>query len=95
MKEYIKAIEEMRGTGKSRREISEKYGLTIKQIENHITRENRKKRKEEKGEIPNNQRGRKPAVTLAEYKYENKRLKMENELLRAFLCEMERGSRRE
>ena len=30
-------------------------------------------------------RGRKPANTLAEYKYENKRLKMENELLRDFL----------
>ena len=30
-------------------------------------------------------RGRKPAKTLGEYKYENKRLKMENELLRDFL----------
>ena len=30
-------------------------------------------------------RGRKPAKTLAEYKYENKRLKMENELLQDFL----------
>lgn len=30
-------------------------------------------------------RGRKPAKTLAEYQYENKRLKMENELLRDFL----------
>lgn len=30
-------------------------------------------------------RGRKPAKTLAEYKDENKRLKMENELLRDFL----------
>ena len=30
-------------------------------------------------------RGRKPAKTLAEYKYENKRLKLENELLRDFL----------
>ena len=30
-------------------------------------------------------RGRKPAKTLAEYKYENKRLKIENELLRDFL----------
>lgn len=29
--------------------------------------------------------GRKPAKTLEEYKYENKRLKMENELLRDFL----------
>ena len=31
------------------------------------------------------QRGRKPAKTLQEYKYENKRLKMEVELLRDFL----------
>ena len=30
-------------------------------------------------------RGRKPAKTLAEYKYENKRRKVENELLRDFL----------
>ena len=30
-------------------------------------------------------RGCKPAKTLAEYKYENKRLKRENELLRDFL----------
>ena len=36
------------------------------------------------------QRGRKPARTLQEYKYENKRLKMENELLRDFLSLTER-----
>ena len=35
-------------------------------------------------------RGRKPAKTLAEYKYENKRLRMENELLRDFLSLTER-----
>ena len=35
-------------------------------------------------------RGRKPAKTLAEYKYENQRLKMENELLRDFLRSTER-----
>jgi len=35
-------------------------------------------------------RGRKPAKTLAEYKYENKRLKMENELLRDFMRSTER-----
>lgn len=33
---------------------------------------------------------RKPAKTLAGYKYENKRLKMENELLRDFLQSIER-----
>ncbi|MBQ8894130.1 MAG: hypothetical protein IJ043_06940 [Clostridia bacterium] len=35
-------------------------------------------------------RGRKPVKTLQEYKYENKRLKMENELLRDFLLLTER-----
>lgn len=35
-------------------------------------------------------RGRKSAKTLQEYKYENKRLKMENELLRDFLLLTER-----
>ena len=30
--------------------------------------------------------GRKPAKALAKYNHENKRLKMENELLRDFLC---------
>ena len=36
------------------------------------------------------QRGRTPAKTLQEYKYENKRLKMEVELLRDFLQSVER-----
>ena len=36
------------------------------------------------------QRGRKPAKTLQEYKYENQRLKMENVLLRDFLQSVER-----
>jgi hypothetical protein len=44
------------------------------------------KRKEQ---IPK-QRGRKAAKTLQEFKYENKRLKMENELLRDFLSLTER-----
>lgn len=49
---------------------------------------NRERRKEQQG-VPK-QRGRKPAKTLQEYKYENKRLKMENELLRDFLSLTER-----
>lgn len=35
-------------------------------------------------------RGKKPAKTLQEYKYENKRLKMENKLLKDFLLLTER-----
>jgi hypothetical protein len=48
----------------------------------------RERRKELQGK--SKLRGRKPAKTLAEYKYENKQLKMENELLRDFLQSTER-----
>lgn len=48
----------------------------------------RERRKQIQG-VPK-QRGRKPAKTLAEYKNENKRLRMENELLRDFLQSTER-----
>lgn len=70
--------------GKSIRELSEEYTKPFKTIKNMLARETRKKRRQEAG-IPPRQRGRKVAITLAEYKYENKRLKMENELLRDFL----------
>ena len=49
----------------------------------------KRERKKELQGIPK-VRGRKPAKTLQEYKYENKRLKMENELLRDFLSLTER-----
>ena len=67
--------------GASVRELAEEYGKTFKTIKGMLWRENRKKREYN---VPK-QRGRKPAKTLAEYKYENKRLKMEVELLRDFL----------
>jgi len=69
--------------GQTKRELSEEYGKPFKTIRNMCTRENNKKRHQEAGLIPQ-KRGRKAAVTLAEYKYENERLKMENELLRDF-----------
>ena len=65
--------------GVSIRELSEAYGKSFKTIKGLLYREGLKKRK-----VPK-QRGRKPAKTLQEYKYENKRLKMEVELLRDFL----------
>lgn len=70
--------------GISTRELSEEYGKPFKTIKNMYEREARKKRRQEAG-VPSKQRGRKAAVSLAEYKYENKRLKMENALLRDFL----------
>lgn len=72
-------------------------GMTQKEVENALGLVgdrpihqllNRERKKELQG-IPK-QRGRKPAKTLQEYKYENTRLKMENELLRDFLSLIER-----
>ena len=71
--------------GQNKRELAAEYGKPYKTIKNMITRENNKARNKETGQKIRKQHGRKPAVTLTEYKYENKRLKMENELLRDFL----------
>lgn len=65
--------------------LAEEYEKPIKTIKNMCTRENNKVRRQEEGLEPTKPRGRKPAISLSEYKYENKRLKMENELLRDFL----------
>lgn len=74
-------IERMLESGMSHREIEEELGLEgDRPVHNLLKRE---RRKAAKG-IPKH-RGRKPAKTLQEYKYENKRLKMEVELLRDFL----------
>ena len=79
-------IKEMLEKGMSHREIEKKLGLTGDRPIHQLLK--RERRKELQG-IPK-QRGRKPAKTLQEYKYENNRLKMENELLRDFLSLTER-----
>ncbi|MBQ5318358.1 MAG: imidazolonepropionase [Oscillospiraceae bacterium] len=79
-------IKEMISKGMSHREIENALGLVgDRPVHNLLKRE----RKKEIQGVPK-QRGRKPAKTLQEYKYENKRLKMENELLRDFLSLTER-----
>ncbi|MEG0473958.1 MAG: hypothetical protein RR588_16645 [Solibacillus sp.] len=65
--------------------LAEEYGKPFKTIKNMCTRENNKVRRQEEGLYSTKLHGRKPATSLSEYKYENKRLKMENELLRDFL----------
>jgi len=86
VKELLPAIQEMVANGKTQREIAEHYGFKSKEVVKELLKRERKK---QLTSIPK-QRGRKPAKTLAEYKYENKRLKMENELLRDFLQFTER-----
>ena len=86
MKALWPVIERMLAEGKSHREIETELGLEgDRPIHNLLKRQ---RRKEAKGKP--RFRGRKPAKTLQEYKYENKRLRMEVELLRDFLRFTER-----
>lgn len=79
-KVLLPQIKEMLASGMTQREVEKELGLMgNRPIHELLKRERRKER-----QIPK-QRGRKPAKTLQEYKYENKRLQMENELLRDFL----------
>ena len=85
VKELLPAIQEMVEQGKTQREIAEYYGFKDKLVVKRLLQRARKKDKT----VPKF-RSRKPAKTLQEYKYENKRLKMEVELLRDFLLRTER-----
>ena len=82
----LPVIEGMLATGMSHKEIEAELGLEGDRPVHNLLK--RQRRKTAKG-IPKF-RGRKPAKTLQEYKYENKRLKMEVELLRDFLQSIER-----
>ena len=84
--ELLPQIKEMLACGMNHRQIEDKLGLTGYRPVHELLK--RERRKAVEG-VPK-QRGRKPAKTLQEYKYENKRLKMEVELLRDFLSFTER-----
>ena len=77
----------LRDDGKSRGEIAEKLGLTWKQVDNWITRYNRRKKAVTNG-VPVKRKGRprtRPMTKVEEYEKEIARLEMENKLLRDFL----------
>ena len=76
----------MQENGKTQQQIADHFGFKDKFIIIGLLKRTRRKKLLS---IPK-QRGRKPAKTLSEYKYENKRLQMENELLRDFLQSIER-----
>ena len=79
--ELLPRIKQMLSEGMTQKEVEDALGLTgYRPVHELLKRE----RKKEQPGLPK-QRGRKPAKTLQEYKYENKRLKMEVELLRDFL----------
>ena len=85
--ELLPQIKKMLEQGLTQKQTEDKLGLTgDRPIHNLLKRE---RKKEISSCIPK-QRGRKPAKTLQEYKYENKQLKTEVELLRDFLSLTER-----
>ena len=100
---YEKEIIKLRKQGISKREICEKYGFSMKQLTNFITRYNRKQDKISAG-IALRAKGRPPKdykitedMKINELKYiiarkdsKIKRLEMENELMRDFLSLTER-----
>ena len=79
--ELLPRIKQMLSEGMTQKEVENALGLTGYRPVHELLKRERKK--EQQG-VPK-QRGRKPAKTLQEYKYENKRSKMEVELLRDFL----------
>ena len=81
VQELLPVVKDMVEAGYTYRQIAEKLGLGGKEVIEELLK--RERRKAAQG-VPMH-RGRKPAKTLQEYKYENKRLKMEVELLRDFL----------
>ena len=103
IKEYEKEILKLKEQGKTNREICEKFGFELKQLENFINRYNRNQDKLAAG-IALKRRGRPPKDyvvseqdKIAELKYilarkeaKIKALEMENELMRDFLSLTER-----
>ena len=81
VQELLPVVKQLAGEGYSQQQIADRLGLENKKVVKNLLW--REQKKELQG-IPK-QRGRKPAKSLQEYKYENKRLKMEVELLRDFL----------
>ena len=86
VQELLPQIKEMLASGMTQSEVEKALGLTGDRPVHELLKRERKK---ELQGVPKS-RGRKPAKTLQEYKYENKRLKMEVELLRDFLSLTER-----
>ncbi len=103
IQDYEKEILKLRTQGKTRREICEKFGFSIKQMENFITNYNRRQEKIAAG-IAIRKKGRpaKDSIVTEEDKLSDlryklarkeariKQLEMENELMRDFLSLTER-----
>lgn len=78
VQKLLPEIKQMLEKGMRQREVAERLELAGDRPIHALLKRERKKAMQ----VMPKQRGRKPARTLQKYKYENKRLKMENVLLR-------------
>ena len=92
VEEYGPVILQMREEGKTLREIAGHLGMTKRQVEQWVTRYNRRQRKLATGIItkPKGRPRQRPLSREEEYEKEIARLQMENQLLRDFLQFTER-----
>ena len=92
VEEYEPVIPQMREEGKTRREIAEHLGLTKRQVEQWVTRYNRRQRKLAAGIVtkPKGRPRQRPLNREEEYEKEIARPRMENQLPRDFLQFTER-----
>ena len=91
-KEIEPQIIALREEGTSRTQIAEELGSTWKQVDNWVTRYNKRKSALVVG-LPSKRKGRpriRPMTTTEAYEKEIARLEMENKLLRDFLQLTER-----
>ena len=84
LKEQIR--QEVAG-GKSQNEVSREYGISRYTVQSWCGLRPETKLRQA-APLPKGRRGK--IKTIEDYEKENKRLKMENELLRDFLCSIER-----
>jgi len=94
IKMLLPEIKQMMSEGKSQREIEKYFNLTGEKPIHHLLKQERRREKNLSLGIIKHKKGRPrkyPVTTQQELELENKRLRMENELLRDFLCEIERG----
>ena len=84
-------IKAMLAEGKTQREVAEYYGFRDKQVVKRLLERERRKERKLKAGIRPRPKGRPrkdaaPRDIVAEQAYEIQRLRMENKLLRDFLC---------
>jgi len=79
------AIMEMRAQGLSRREITEKLGLNMKQLHNFITRHNNRAKATPTTIKPRGRPRKRPITTTEEQTLRIKELEREVAMLRSFL----------